>query len=102
MTKVRAQRRCTESDKNRLTEMFRRNVLTPEWRDNQRRRAIFNTFARIHIHPFSAALAGLFPGHHRPYPPAFPPLFRAFHSFYCANVQAAVFSPFCPVFCLPY
>jgi len=102
MAKVRAQRRCTESDKNRLAEMFRRNVLTPEWRDNQRRRAIFNTFARIHIHPFSAALAGLFPGHPPSYPPTFPPLFRAFHSFYCANVQAAVSSPFCPVFCLPY
>jgi len=102
MAKVRAQRRCTESDKNRLAEMFRRNVLTPEWRDNQRRRAIFNTFARIHIHPFSAALAGLFPDHPRPYPPLFLRFSALFIRFIAPMFRLQFPRLFCPVFCLPY
>lgn len=76
------------------------NVLTPEWRDNQRRRAIFNTLARIHIHPFfcCAGRVAFRPTTHASLSPSPNALLHAFHSFYCANVQAAVSPGFLPVF----
>lgn len=87
------------------------NVLTPEWRDNQRRRAIFNTLARIHIHPFSAALAGLLSAQpptprSPPHPTRFSTLFIRFIAPMFRLQFRPVFFPFsssfCRVFCLPY